>query len=242
LLDHPARDAHDLSALRLVVTGAAVVPIRLVERLRVELRIADVLTAYGLSEASGIVTMCRRGDAPDTVAATSGRAIPDTEVRVLAGAPGEPGEILVRGHHVMSGYFEDPEATARAIDDDGWLHTGDVGVLDASGNLRITDRIKDMFIVGGFNAYPAEIEQLLGLHPDIADVAVVGIPDTRLGEVGMAYAVRRPGSTLTADDLIAWARREMANYKVPREVEFVAELPRNASGKVLKTELRARRA
>ncbi|MGI5398287.1 FadD3 family acyl-CoA ligase [Streptomyces sp. CA-135486] len=239
LLDHPARDQHDLSALRLVVTGAAVVPLQLVERLRSELRIATVLTAYGLSEASGIVTMCRRGDAPATIAATSGRAIPDTEVRVMA-PPGEPGEVLVRGHHVMRGYFEDPRETAKVIDEEGWLHTGDVGVLDATGNLRITDRIKDMFIAGGFNAYPAEIEQLLGLHPDVADVAVIGIPDARLGEVGKAYAVRRRGSTLTADDLIAWSRREMANYKVPREVEFVSELPRNASGKVLKTELRSR--
>ncbi|MFF8260131.1 FadD3 family acyl-CoA ligase [Streptomyces virginiae] len=245
LLDHPQRDHHDLSALRLVVTGAAVVPLRLVERLRGELRIATVLTAYGLSEAGGIVTMCRRGDPAETISATSGRAIPDTEVAVLDGAgrplpAGRAGEIAVRGYNVMQGYFEDPDETAAAITAEGWLHTGDVGVLDERGNLRITDRIKDMFIVGGFNAYPAEIEQLLGLHPDIADVAVVGVPDARLGEVGKAYAVRRPGSTLTADDLIAWSRREMANYKVPRAVEFVAELPRNASGKVLKRELRAR--
>lgn len=239
LLDHPARDQHDLSALRLVVTGAAVVPLRLVERLRGELGVPTVLTAYGLSEASGIVTMCRRGDAPSVIATTSGRAIPGTEVRVAA-PPGEPGEILVRGHNVMRAYFEDPAETSRALTPDGWLHTGDVGVLDAAGNLRITDRIKDMFIVGGFNAYPAEIEQLLGLHPDIADVAVIGVPDARLGEAGKAYAVRRPGATLTADDLIAWSRREMANYKVPRQVEFVDELPRNASGKVLKAELRAR--
>ncbi|MGX1504289.1 UNVERIFIED_CONTAM: acyl-CoA synthetase (AMP-forming)/AMP-acid ligase II [Streptomyces graminofaciens] len=211
------------------------------ERLRDELRVPTVLTAYGLSEASGIVTMCRRGDAPATVAATSGRAIPGTEVRVLA-PQGEPGEVLVRGHNVMRGYFEDPAATARAITPDGWLRTGDVGVLDEQGNLRITDRIKDMFIVGGFNAYPAEIEQLLGPHPDVADVAVIGVPDERLGEVGKAYVVRRPGSTLTADDLIAWSRREMANFKVPRHVEFVAALPRNASGKVLKTRLRSRHA
>ncbi|MFJ7206953.1 FadD3 family acyl-CoA ligase [Streptomyces sp. NPDC098789] len=245
LLDHPSRDHHDLSALRLVVTGAAVVPLRLVERLRGELRIATVLTAYGLSEASGIVTMCRRGDPAETIAATSGRPIPGTEVMIAdaegrSRAAGEAGEVWVRGHHVMRGYFEDPAETARAITPEGWLRTGDVGVRDEAGNLRITDRIKDMFIVGGFNAYPAEIEQLIGLHPDIADVAVIGVPDPRLGEVGRAYAVRRPGSTLTADDLIAWSRREMANYKVPRSVEFVVDLPRNASGKVLKTELRAR--
>ncbi|MEU9458584.1 MULTISPECIES: FadD3 family acyl-CoA ligase [unclassified Streptomyces] len=239
LLDHPARSAHDLSALRLVVTGAAVVPLKLVERLRTELGIATVLTAYGLSEASGIVTMCRRGDPAETIASTSGRAIPDTEICVLAD-PGTPGEVLVRGFNVMRGYFEDPETTAAAITPDGWLHTGDVGVLDEAGNLRITDRIKDMFIVGGFNAYPAEIEQLLGLHPDVADVAVVGVPDPRLGEVGRAYVVRRPGATTTADDLIAWSRREMANYKVPRAVEFMEQLPRNASGKVVKGELRGR--
>ncbi|MFD3541140.1 FadD3 family acyl-CoA ligase [Streptomyces sp. NPDC058662] len=246
LLDHPLRAHHDLSALRLVVTGAAVVPLRLVERLRSELRVAVVLTAYGLSEAGGIVTMCRREDPPEVVAATSGRPVPDTELRIAGPGgepqpPGTPGEVWVRGHHVMRGYFEDEAATAEAVTGDGWLRTGDVGVLDAAGNLRITDRIKDMFIVGGFNAYPAEIEQLLGLHPDIADVAVVGVPDPRLGEVGKAYAVRRPGSTLTADDLIAWSRREMANYKVPRAVEFVPALPRNASGKVLKRELRTRR-
>ncbi|MFF8229073.1 FadD3 family acyl-CoA ligase [Streptomyces caelestis] len=243
LLDHPARDAHDLSALRLVVTGAAVVPLRLVERLRGELGIDTVLTAYGLSEAGGIVTMCRRGDDPAVIASTSGRAIAGTEVRVVGSRgeplePGTPGEVLVRGFNVMTGYHEDEAATAEVLSEDGWLRTGDIGVLDAAGNLRITDRLKDMFIVGGFNAYPAEIEQLLGLHPDVADVAVIGVPDARLGEVGRAYVVRRPGATLTADDLIAWSRREMANYKVPRSVEFVAELPRNASGKVVKGALR----
>jgi acyl-CoA synthetase (AMP-forming)/AMP-acid ligase II len=258
LLDHPARDTHDLSALRLVVTGAAVVPLRLVERLRGELGVETVLTAYGLSEASGIVTMCRHGDDPSVIASTSGRAIPGTEVRVVgarglgevapaggsgevvaASAPaGEPGEVLVRGFNVMQGYYEDEAATAEALTEDGWLRTGDVGVLDEAGNLRITDRLKDMYIVGGFNAYPAEIEQLLGLHPDVADVAVIGIPDSRLGEVGKAYVVRRPGALTTAEDLIAWARREMANYKVPRQVEFIPQLPRNASGKVVKGELR----
>jgi acyl-CoA synthetase (AMP-forming)/AMP-acid ligase II len=219
--------------------------LRLVERLRGELGVETVLTAYGLSEASGFVTMCRRGDAAEVIATTSGRPIPGTDVRVVGAElealpPGVPGEILVRGFNVMQGYFEDEAATSEVLTADGWLHTGDVGVLDADGNLRITDRIKDMFIVGGFNAYPAEIEQLLGLHPDVADVAVIGVPDPRLGEVGKAYVIRRPGSVLTADDLIAWSRREMANYKVPREVEFVRELPRNASGKVVKGQLRGR--
>jgi acyl-CoA synthetase (AMP-forming)/AMP-acid ligase II len=245
LLDHPSRDAYDLSALRLVVTGAAVVPLTLVERLRAELGVDTVLTAYGLSEASGIVTMCRRGDSPSVIASTSGRAIPGTEVRLVDATgtpvgPGEPGEILVRGFNVMRGYYDDAAATAGTISPDGWLRTGDVGVLDEAGNLRITDRIKDMFIVGGFNAYPAEIEQSLALHPDVREVAVIGVPDPRLGEVAKAFVARRPGSTLTSDDLIAWSRREMANYKVPRTVEFVPELPRNASGKVVKGVLRGR--
>ncbi|MFF4158301.1 AMP-binding protein [Streptomyces sp. NPDC001678] len=247
LLDHPDRAAYDLSSLRVVVTGAAMVPRRLIDRLRGELGIDTVLTAYGMSEATGVVTMCRRGDPPEVVAGTSGRAVPGTEVKVAgpdgrARAAGVPGEILVRGYQVMSGYFEDPVATARALDLDGWLHTGDVGVLDERGNLLVTDRLKDMFVVGGFNAYPAEIERVLARHPGIAEVAVVGVPHGRLGEVGKAFAVRRagPGDAVTADGLIAWARREMANYKVPREVEFVRELPRNASGKVLKGLLRER--
>ncbi|MGK5546782.1 AMP-binding protein [Streptomyces sp. URMC 127] len=244
LLDHPSRTACALSSLRLVVTGASSVDPRLVERLRAEAGIPTVLTAYGMSEATGVVTMCRRHDPAEVVAGTAGRALPDTEVKVVGAdgrslPPGTPGEILVRGYQVMRGYFEEPRATAEAIDADGWLHTGDVGVLDGEGNLRITDRIKDMFVVGGFNVYPAEVERLLARHPGIAEAAVVGVPDQRLGEVGRAYVVRRGGGPApSADELIDWARREMAAYKVPREVEFVPGLPRNASGKVVKAGLR----
>ena len=153
---------------------------------------------------------------------------------------GEPGEIVCRGYNVMLGYFEDEEATRQAIDADGWLHTGDIGVMDDRGYLRITDRKKDLFIVGGFNAYPAEIEGLLLRHPAVSQVAVVGMPDERLGEVGAAFVVLRPGQHATAEELIAWASNEMANFKVPRRVEIVDALPLNASGKVLKTELRQR--
>jgi len=244
ILDAPGRADRDLSSLRLAVTGAAVVPVALVERMRSELTFATVLTAYGLTESTGTVTMCRRDDDPVTIATTSGRAIPDTEVRVVDGdgrplAAGDPGEVVVRGYNVMQGYFEDPDATAQAIDGDGWLHTGDIGVLDAAGNLRITDRLKDMYVVGGFNAYPAEIEQVLATHPAVAESAVVGMPDERLGEVGKAFVVARPGVAVEGDELIEWCRERMANYKVPRAVEVVASLPRNASGKVLKVELRA---
>ncbi len=148
----------------------------------------------------------------------------------------------MRGYNVMRGYFNDPDATAATIDEDGWLHTGDVAVMDEQGNVRITDRIKDMFIVGGFNAYPAEIEGMLLRHPAVGQVAVVGVPDHRMGEVGMAFVVPRPGVEVTPDELIAWSREEMANYKAPRYVELVDELPLNASGKVLKFQLRERAA
>jgi acyl-CoA synthetase (AMP-forming)/AMP-acid ligase II len=243
LLDLPDRDAHDLSSLRLTVTGAAVVPVSLVERMQQELKVETVLTAYGLTEATGTVTMCRRGDDPVTIATTSGRAIPDTEVRIVDPdnrpvAAGETGEVTVRGYNVMSGYFEDPVATAAVIDAEGWLHTGDVGSLDPDGNLRITDRLKDMYVVGGFNAYPAEIEQAMSAHPGISEVAVIGVADARLGEVGKAFVVPRDGADIDEADVIAWCRDRMANYKVPRSITVVDALPRNASGKVLKTELR----
>jgi acyl-CoA synthetase (AMP-forming)/AMP-acid ligase II len=245
ILDFPDREAYDLSSLRLTVTGAASVPVRLIERLREEMTFDTIITGYGLTESSGTTAMCRHDDDPETIANWSGRAIPDTELRVVDGSGtevsrGEPGEVVTRGYHVMRGYFEEPEETAAAIDSDGWLHTGDIGVMDDRGYVRITDRKKDMFIVGGFNAYPAEIENLLLGNEAIAQVAVIGIPDERLGEVGMAFVVPRPGRTIGADDVIAWAREHMANYKVPRRVEIVEALPLNASGKVLKYELRER--
>ena len=199
ILDHPDRKGFDLSSLRLVVTGAAVVPVELVKGLWSDLGIETVLTAYGLTEATGTVTMCRRGDSAEVISGTSGRAIPDVDVRIVGadGAElprGEAGEIVVRGYNVMRGYFNDSEATDEAIDIDGWLHTGDVGVMDAAGNVTITDRLKDMYVSGGFNVYPAEVEAVLRLHPAVAQVAVVGVPDRRLGEVGLAVVVPAEGA------------------------------------------------
>ena len=247
ILDHPDRGRYDLSSLRLAVTGAAAVPVEMVRRMRNELTFRTIITGYGLTESTGTVSMCRYDDDPETIANTSGRAIPDTEVRVVddSGAEvptGQPGEVVVRGYHVMKGYFDEPDETAATIDADGWLHTGDVAVMDERGYLRITDRKKDMFIVGGFNAYPAEIENILLGNPKIAQAAVVGVPDERMGEVGVAFVIPRPGEELTPSELIEWCREVMANYKVPRRVEVVETLPVNASGKVLKTELRERAA
>ncbi|MGN6161889.1 MAG: FadD3 family acyl-CoA ligase [Marmoricola sp.] len=231
ILDAPARAAHDLSSLRLAVTGAASVPVVLIERMQSELGIADVLTAFGMTEAV-VVTMCRPGDDAHTIATTNGRAVPGMEIRA-----GDRDELLVRGDNVMLGYLDDPEATAQAIDSDGWLHTGDVCRIDADGNMAITDRLKDMYISGGFNVYPAEIEQELLRHDAIADVAVIGVADSRLGEVGHAFVVRRRAD-LEAEDVLAFASERLANFKRPRAVSFVETLPRNLSGKVLKNELR----
>ena len=245
ILDHPDLSSFDLSTLRLAVTGAATVPVEMIRRMREELTFETIVTGYGLTESTGIATMCRHDDPIELIANTAGRAIPDTEVQVVdehgSQVPaGEPGEVVIRGYHVMEGYFGDAAATAEAIDADGWLHTGDVGVMDEAGNLRITDRTKDMFITGGFNAYPAEIEGMIMRHPAVSQVAVVGVPDHRLGEVSKAFVVLRPGAEWDEEEFLTWCRGEMANYKVPRSVEVLDALPLNASGKVLKYELRAR--
>jgi acyl-CoA synthetase (AMP-forming)/AMP-acid ligase II len=247
ILSDPNLPTFDFSSLRLSITGAAVVPVQVVERMRSELHIERVVTGYGLTETTGTVTMCHFDDPAEVIAATVGRPLPGVEVRIVddlgAEVPtGQPGEVTVRGFNVMKGYFADPDATAAAIDPDGWMTTGDIGTLDERGYLRITDRKKDMFIVGGFNAYPAEIEKLMLDHPDIAQVAVVGVPDERLGEVGVAFVIARPGCAPSPDDIVAWSRDRMANFKVPRRVVITAELPLNPSGKVLKFRLRQQAA
>ena len=247
ILNHPDLDEFDLSSLRLAVTGAATIPVQMIHAMRDRLGFEKVVTGYGLTEASGIATMCRHDDDPALIAGTSGRAIDDVEVRVVtpdgAECPaGQPGEVVVRGYNVMVGYLDDPDQTAEAIDAEGWLHTGDIGVMDADGYLDITDRVKDMFINGGFNVYPAEVERLMLAHPEVGQVAVVGIPDDRLGEVGMAFVVPAPDTHPDPADIVSWCRDEMANYKAPRRVEVIDVLPLNASGKVLKFELRQRGA
>lgn len=236
ILDFPTRDEYDLSSLRVAITGAAAIPVVLVERMQAELGYDAVITAYGQTEAV-VVTMCRTDDDPVTVATSSGRAIPGMEVKI-----GEHGEILVRGDNVMLGYLDDPESTKKTIDADGWLHTGDVGVLDERGYLDITDRLKDMYISNGFNVYPAEIENALARMDSIVEAAVIGIPDERAGEVGRAYIVPKAGVDVTAEDVIAFCKERLANFKIPREVKIVGALPRNPSGKVLKNDLREGKA
>ena len=243
IMDHPDFNASRLASLQKATTGAAVIPTTLVEDMWQILGLETVITAYGLSETCGLVTMCRQGDTAETIATTSGRAIPDIELAIVDSdnrpvPAGQTGEIVVRGFNVMQGYFNNPEATAETIDPDGWLHTGDIGHLDEDGNLSITDRLKDMYISGGFNCYPAEIEQLLPRHPAISQAAVVGVPDDRLGEVGAAFLIASDAHRPDDQSLRDWCRQEMANYKIPRRFSWLDELPLNASGKVLKTTLR----
>jgi acyl-CoA synthetase (AMP-forming)/AMP-acid ligase II len=229
----------DISSLRLGVTGAASIPVQLIKDMKEKLGFDTVITAYGLTESTGVVTMCTPDDDYETIATTSGCAIAGVEVKCVnqdgQDVPvGKPGEIFVRGYNITQGYFNNTEATQEAIDADGWLHTGDIGILDANGYIKITDRSKDMFIVGGFNAYPAEIENILCDHPAISQVAVIGIEDERMGEVAKAFVVLKPDQDLNSDSLLQWSKENMANYKVPRFVEFVQDLPTNAAGKIMK--------
>ena len=222
--------SRDLSSLRAAVTGSADIPVELIRRIRSDLPFETIMTGYGLSEG-GTATASRAGDTFEQIATTVGRPCDGIELRIA-----DDGEVLIRGYNVMQGYLDDPVATAEAIDPEGWLHTGDLGSLDEGGRLRIIGRKKDMFIVGGFNAYPAEIEGFLLEHPAVAQVAVIGVPDERLGEVCKAFVVtERPVSEA---DLIAWSRERMAGFKVPRAIDFLTELPTNATGKVVKDLLR----
>jgi acyl-CoA synthetase (AMP-forming)/AMP-acid ligase II len=208
-----------------------------------ELGFSTVITGYGLTESTGTVSMCRPGDDPETIARSCGAPLPGVEVKVVddqgVEVPrGAVGEIWVRGYNVMQGYLEDPIATAAAIDANGWLHTGDIGTQDERDYLRITDRKKDMFIVGGFNCYPAEIESLIAAHPAVSQVAVIGVPDERMGEVAAVYVVPRTDRNFDVEEFLTWCKANMANYKVPRQIHVVAELPTTASGKVQRFALR----
>jgi acyl-CoA synthetase (AMP-forming)/AMP-acid ligase II len=241
MLDHPHYPDYDLSALRSGLVAAAAVPAELITRLRRDVGM-EAMSGYGLTECHAMVSVAHPEDPADLIATTVGHLIPDIEVKIIdtdgrSVAVGETGEIVVRGYNVMSGYFADPDSTASAVLD-GWLHTGDIGVIDAQGYLRITDRKKDIFITGGFNVSPVEVENTLLRFEKVGEIAVVGTPDERLGEVGVAFVVAKPGVELFAEEVAAYAKEHLANFKVPHRVLVVSDLPRNATGKVVKPELR----
>jgi HIP---CoA ligase len=245
ILNHPDFDSFPLDSLRLSVTGAAVVPVELIARMKSDLRLDTVITAYGLTETHGTVTICEQSDTIETIATTVGHPLDGLALRIADDdgnhqPTGQPGEVLVRGFNVMNEYFNAPEATAAAVDADGWLRTGDVGYLGEDGYLRIVDRKKDILIVGGFNVSAAEVESIILRRDDIVQVAVVAAPDERMGEVGAAFVVPRSGQRPDPAEVVAWCREHMANFKAPRYVHLVDALPTTSTGKIQKPELRSR--
>ena len=233
---------HDLSALRVVVSGGAAIPGEVIRAFEEKFSPVVVLEGYGLSESASTTTFNR--SAEERKVLSIGRPIWGVEVQVVdeddkALPPGETnvGEIVIRGHNIMKGYYNNPEATAEAMRG-GWFHTGDLAYADDDGFYFIVDRKKDLVIRGGYNVYPREIEEVLYAHPAVAEAAVIGKPDDKLGEEVVAFIAVQPGADVTAEELIAYCKERLAAYKYPREIRFVDELPKGPTGKILKKELR----
>ncbi len=227
-----------MAPIRIAVSGAAMLPNRVVEEVMGRFGVR-ILEGYGLTEASPGVTIAREDDTP---VGSIGRPMAGMEVRIVDAAGddvyiGDEGEIIVRGPNVFVGYLDDPEATARAVDADGWLHTGDIGVVDDDGYVYLVDRAKDLIIVSGFNVFPAEVERVLNAHPGVVESGVVGVAHPHTGESVKAYVVPEPGRVLEEDDLIEWCATELARYKCPTKVDVVDEIPRGLGGKIIRREL-----
>jgi len=243
MLAHPAFAGTDLSSVRYALSGGATVAPHLVRRIEEVLGVPMAIV-YAQTEASPVITMTELDDSPEDRAETIGRPLPGAEVKIVRPAgedlarPGEIGELCTRGYHVMAGYFDDPVQTSAAIDEDGWLHTGDLASMDERGYCRIEGRLKELIIRGGENIYPREIEQLLADHPAVADVAVVGVPDPVWGEQVAAFVRTAPGATPDEQELLGYVRAQLASHKAPRIWRFVDEFPLTASGKIQKFALR----
>ena len=247
LLEANKKAGRDIRSLNSIVLGGSMIPPELIRALRDTVGVETVLSAYGMTETTALVTMSRKEDGVEKISTSAGQLVDNMDMRCVDAdgrevARGTAGEIEARGLNIMKGYFDDPERTAESFTEDGWFKTGDIGIIDDEGYLTITDRKKDMFIVGGFNCYPAEIEAIIGTHPAVDSVAVIGVPDERMGEVAKAFVVLREGAALNEAEFIAWCRENMANFKVPRFVAFLPALPRNAMGKVQKFLLRENEA
>jgi fatty-acyl-CoA synthase len=239
-LEHPDFGAHDLSSLRTGIMSGAPCPLPLMEKVVKRMGIREICIGYGQTEASPIITFTSVDDPTEVRVGTVGKPIPGLEVKLLDPATacevstGETGELCARGHCVMAGYYNYPEATARAIDADGWLHTGDLARRREDGNYRIVGRSKELIIRGGENIYPAEVEEFLHHHPAVAEVAVAGVPDAKYGEVVAAWVVLKSGATLAPDELKSYCRDQIAYFKIPQYVMIVDHLPRTVTGKVRK--------
>jgi fatty-acyl-CoA synthase len=239
-------DTYDLSSLRTGIMAGSPCPVEVMKRVIAEMNMSEVAIAYGMTETSPVSTMTRVDDDLARRTETVGRVIPHIEVKVVDPVTGRvlgrggPGELCTRGPSVMLGYWNDPDKTAEAIDTAGWMHTGDLAMMDEGGYVSIVGRIKDMVIRGGENVYPREVEEFLYSHPDIADVQVIGVPDPRYGEELMAWVVMRPGSEpLTAEGVRTFCDGRLAHYKVPRYVHVVDGFPMTVTGKIRKVEMRA---
>lgn len=246
LLMHPRCGTVDYSRLKYILYGAAPIPLELLRQC-IQMFGAQFIQAYGMTETTGTVCMLPPEDHDpngNKRMRSAGKALPGVEIRVVDGngndvPQGEVGEVITRSSNNMLGYWNLPDATARTLTSDNWIHTGDAGYLDEDGYLFIHDRVKDMIISGGENVYPAEVESAIYGHPDVLEVAVVGVPDDKWGEAVKAFCVPRAGATVDPDSVISWARERIAGFKVPKSVDIIPALPRNASGKILRKDLRA---
>ncbi|MDQ5812169.1 MAG: AMP-binding protein, partial [Actinomycetota bacterium] len=243
-LDHPDFDQYDTSSLRTGIMAGSPCPMEVMKRVVDVMGASEITIAYGQTESSPVITQTRTDDPLELRVSTVGRTLPGVEIRVVnidTGEdcePGEQGELWTRGYLVMRGYYKMEDKTAEVIDEDGWLHTGDLAVMDENGYVRITGRAKDMIIRGGENIYPREIEEFLYTHPDVSDVQVYGVPDEKYGEQVAAAIKKRPDADLTEEDVKEFCLQNIAYYKVPEYVDFVEEYPMTASGKIQKYKLR----
>ncbi|MGB9081287.1 MAG: AMP-binding protein [Desulfuromonadaceae bacterium] len=243
-LEHPEFAAFDLSTLRTGIMAGSNCPIEVMKKVNSDMHASEITIAYGQTESSPVITQTRTDDAIELRVATVGRSLPNVEVKIVdiengeALPPGKQGELCTRGYHVMKGYYKMPEETARAIDVDGWLHTGDLAIMDENGYCKITGRIKNMIIRGGENIYPREIEEFLYTHPKVSDIQVYGVPDRKFGEQVMAAIILKKGMAMSEDEVRDFCRDKIANYKIPKYVKFVDSYPMTASGKIQKFKMR----
>ena len=243
-LQHPEFARFTLSSLRTGIMAGAPCPIEIMKQVVEKMGAREITIAYGQTEASPVITQTRTDDPIELRVSTVGRAIPDVEVKIVDPATGADvpcetqGELCTRGFIVMKGYYNMPEATATAIDRDGWLHTGDLATMDEAGYFRITGRLKDMVIRGGENVYPREVEEFLYTHPKISDAQVFGVPDPKFGEELVAWIRLKEGQTATAEEIRDFCRNKISHYKIPRYIKFVTEFPMTVTGKIQKYKMR----